>query len=372
MGSSRGRRRAGVRSPPSTYPQGGGRCLRETRRLGHSEFRPRAQTAFRLAEAAFLSIGRPSSAAAAATSLAAMRLEDSADDHKALRQVVEDLEQSCRALSASDTPLIWINAQVLLGDAHQALGRFEDTLRYEQAERCYRKALDALTLNKEFAPDDRRDAIALLHLAASRLKDLDSRGIPEPVFPPGFLEREPRGSILFLRPLATAGKLLVPNQFRNPQSFAVQYPVEPDPITVEAALYRALGENFSISSVGGRNDAFGPTRLYMSNPSDWQTIFRISIKNADGIVMIPDGSPGVRWELEQIAAGERIRQCLRSTAAFCVAERRGTLGTGRPGPEGFRHPLPCVQPHGAVIPGRLRRPGRRGDPLRRGLGEPIV
>jgi hypothetical protein len=104
--------------------------------------------------------------------------------------------------------------------------------------------------------------------------------------------------------------LRVPNRFRNRSAMAVQFAVEPDPISVEAALYRVLGPYYHFSTIGGAADGLGATRLHMPGGTSWQLIFRVLVDRASLIVVVPQASAGVRWEVEHLLSAQLQTRCL--------------------------------------------------------------
>jgi hypothetical protein len=89
--------------------------------------------------------------------------------------------------------------------------------------------------------------------------------------PRGLLDSKKRGQLLYLCPLLSAGHLLLPNQCLA-GAFKVGYRTEPENITLEALLYRALAPNLNFISLGGRADGYGATRMIMAaGGTKWQS-----------------------------------------------------------------------------------------------------
>ena len=160
--------------------------------------------------------------------------------------------EALRFRTPEATPVEWAETMLARGDVHLTLaGAGGEGTHPEEAEAAYSKVLEQFAANPRFGDLD-RDAIGrLMGWAIMRLDQIDREGIPEPRVPEGFRDREVHGRVLYLRPLSSAGTLRVPNRFDEPASFAVQFDVEPEMLTVEAALYRALGEHLSFSGIAG-------------------------------------------------------------------------------------------------------------------------
>lgn len=287
-----------------------GRGYAELMEYGEVEAAARAEKAFRHARAGFIEAGNAIDAARASVSVARLRLNSPNVDSQSLLEALEMLREASQTVSVTETPMIWVDLNTLLGDAHLALARFEGKMQEKSAEESYRRVFEALTEQEIFTTVDEDEFSSAYGIISWKILQLDRAGIPEPIRSPGWSERETWGKILFLRPLDTAGRLLVPNQFRHPENFSVRFEVEPDPITVEAALYLVLGERFVVDSVGGRVDGFGSTRMNLQGGREWQSVFEVLIEAADLILMIPSGSDGVRWELNQLISTGRLGKCL--------------------------------------------------------------
>jgi len=122
-----------------------------------------------------------------------------------------------------------------------------------------------------------------------------------PMVPDWWDDRPIRGEALYLRPLITAGQVMLRNQF-DAKQFAVRFETEPDPISLESALYRVLGPNYTFLSIGGRADGLGMTRSWLIGGAGWARVVEAMLPRARLIVMVPSRSAGVRWEIEQMIA----------------------------------------------------------------------
>jgi tetratricopeptide (TPR) repeat protein len=225
---------------------------------------------------------------------------------------VMDMYLQALELRPRDTdPEGW--AESNLGFADACLSAFDvtqDSSFKQQAESQYEKVLSALASQEAFAELDSDTIGRLSSWPIFRLNQLDRHGIEEPVMPEGFKDRETRGKVLFLRPFLTAGSLMLSSQFTGPESFAVQFKTEPDPITLESALYRVLGEHLSFSSIAGRSDGLGATRIFIIGGDGWQSMVLSEFDTAEVIMMIPQDSPGVRWEINTLLERKLLARTL--------------------------------------------------------------
>jgi hypothetical protein len=136
--------------------------------------------------------------------------------------------------------------------------------------------------------------------AVAGLQRLDFADLPKPNLPPGYLDRQTRGSLLFLRPLTTARGMQLDNRFVHPERVAHRFEREPAQITLEVALYRALAEHLSFWSIAGHPEGAGASRIFALGAEGWRDVARAQFERADVILLLPSNSPGVRWEIETI------------------------------------------------------------------------
>jgi hypothetical protein len=281
--------------------------------LGDEAVPQPAEYALRIAEASFTTRGLAADAAIVWQSLAHLRLLGVPEPPQ-LREARDLLERAVATLREVGEPLEWAEAQMLLGDANAALARSlgngpEGEQAKARARDNWRTVLDRLTADQNFSDTDQDQTVGFINDADNRLKGLDRYGIPEPLVI-RMPDKERRGELLYLRPLTSAGMLRVPNRFRNPSALAVQFAVEPDPVSVEAAIYRVLGPYYDFRSIGGPTDGFGASRLYSPGGTVWKTAFALLLERAALVVIMPQTSEGVRWELEQIRLAQMLTRCL--------------------------------------------------------------
>jgi hypothetical protein len=156
-------------------------------------------------------------------------------------------------------------------------------------------------LPKEENTDQHRKALREFGARAiSGIQSIDRLRSGSPIVPAKYLNRAKRGMLLYLRPLLSASSLQLPNRCVS-GAFEVGFEREPDQLTLEALLYRALGTELNFMSLGGRPEGYGGTRLMMAaGGEDWRSLLPTLDKTTDLIVMVPHVSEGVRWELEYV------------------------------------------------------------------------
>jgi hypothetical protein len=272
-----------------------------------------AEYALRTAGASFTGQGHAADAALVCDSLARLRLITAAGPAE-VREAGDLLEGAAAALREVGEPLEWAQAQIRLGDAHAALGRSlgsgpEAELAMARARESWLVVHRRLTTDQAFTHTDPVETSGFIRDVDDRVQRLDRDGIREPLIahPP---EGERRGVLVYLRPLESAGRLRVPNRFRNPSALAVRFAVEPDPISVEAALYRVLMPYYEFESIGGGVDGLGATRVYVPGGEAWQSFFAAMIAFASLVVVMPQASEGVRWEIDQLRSLRMLARCL--------------------------------------------------------------
>jgi hypothetical protein len=211
----------------------------------------------------------------------------------ALRRALEVLDRERR-------PQLWTRAATDLGHAKLALGDREG------ARATWREVALRLTTEAHFAQGDVAEWTGWLNDVTGALRALDQDGLPRP----RVRLRPDRGRLLYLRPLVSSGSLRLANAFRDPGALEVQFDVEPETLTLEAALYRVLGPAFEFTTIGGAADGLGATRLFSAGGLGWQEQFDLMVRSATVIAMVPHDSPGVQWELEQLRGRGLLGRCL--------------------------------------------------------------
>jgi hypothetical protein len=120
-----------------------------------------------------------------------------------------------------------------------------------------------------------------------------------------------RPRLVYLRPLSTARRELLPNCFSKDFSDE-RCRLLPDRISIEAALQVALTPSFATSALGGPIDVFGMERgtVLGAGTDSWQGYAKLMIEYADLICVLTADSEGLLWELREIlrqgAAGKTI------------------------------------------------------------------
>ena len=162
---------------------------------------------------------------------------------------------------------------------------------------------------EEQASDLGKELSKLSIRAIAGLQSIDRLKHGEPIVPRGLVENQ-RGELLYLRPLLSAGHLLLPNQCVA-GAFKVGYRTEPDNITLEALLYRVLGAELHFVSLGGRPEGYGATRLIMATGgTEWQRSLELLEERTDLILVVPHLSEGVRWEIKLLSERRSLGKTL--------------------------------------------------------------
>jgi hypothetical protein len=130
----------------------------------------------------------------------------------------------------------------------------------------------------------------------------------EVIVPEGFDDRKTLGPLIYLRPLMTSGRLILPNRFKDPAGLTVQYEREPEEMTLEGVLNRILAEHFSVVTLGGRPEGYGPSRIVIRD--NWKQVFDFVLRDCVLIMIVPHVSGGVRWEVEQLLDREVLDKTL--------------------------------------------------------------
>jgi hypothetical protein len=275
--------------------------------------------AARVALAAFERLGMEAEIAAAEHLLGVQLLRSGDVGIDTLREAVAVLEDAARRTSLDASPIEWCEIVLSLADACFDLDAFGERGAARAGTRLYETVLDVVTQNERLQRDPATSARAsgLVTIATERLTAIDRAAITMPVLPDGWEDRPVRGAALYLRPLATAGEVLLRNRF-DAARFAVRFETEPDRISLESALYRALGPSYSFQSIGGRADGLGMTRAWIVGGEGWADIVDEMLPRARLIVMVPSRSDGVRWEIERLIGLDALPRTL-----FCFPPEDG-------------------------------------------------
>jgi tetratricopeptide (TPR) repeat protein len=223
-----------------------------------------------------------------------------------LRHAIAAFDQSRRVFQPGSFE--WARSTVDLGDAQLSV-------EVGAAAATYKEAIEKLE-NMPPLPEQERsgelgtELANLIIRATVGLQSIDRLKAGEPVAPARFLESRKRGKVLYLRPLLTAGSLRLANQSVQ-GDFKIGFAKEPEEITLEALLYRALGADLNFYSLGGRPEGYGGTRIFMAaGGTDWKSGLPILEESADLVLMVPHKSEGVRWELDFLAERKALGKTL--------------------------------------------------------------
>ncbi len=229
--------------------------------------------------------------------------------------------QLLRHLSAGE--LEWAVAMLELGDATAPARRDEAAALYTE--------LISVMENRSAGPvedptgldiDPQSQVIAE---AMQRLIQIDREREGEFILPAGYLDRPPRWTALYLRPLATAGELLVRNRFT---ASALDIAFKDDPpseLPLETVLYLALAREVKFISLGGRQEGHGMARFVMSRGgANWRGGLEVLFTTSDLVITVPHASAGVSWEIGFLKSHAAVSRTLfvmpPESTSFDVAE----------------------------------------------------
>ncbi len=202
----------------------------------------------------------------------------------------------------------WSRITADLGDARLSVD-------LEAAAATYTEMLSIMenmpSLTEEDEANDLGRALGELAVrAVAGIQSIDRLNGGEPVVARDVLRNEERAQLLYLRPLLSAGQLRLPNQCLA-NAFASGYRIEPDNITLEALLYRALAVELNFVSLGGRPDGYGATRMIaVVGGAEWQPTLMLLEERTDLILMVPHLSEGVRWEIKLLSERQSLGKTL--------------------------------------------------------------
>jgi len=195
----------------------------------------------------------------------------------------------------------WADAMIALADVQPPS---------EATVELYQQVIDALLADFTLGGADQKRSLTIYVRAAEGIQIAGRQLMGgEVVVPDGFDERTTLGSLIFLRPLITSGRLVVRNRFQRPTALTVRYAREPEEVTLEGALNRILAEHFSVVSIGGRPESYGPSRL-LTGDDDWKRVFDFVLEDCVLVMLVPHVSDGVRWEVEQLIARNLLHKTI--------------------------------------------------------------
>jgi len=118
-----------------------------------------------------------------------------------------------------------------------------------------------------------------------------------------------RSQLLFLRGFRSVKRVWLENAFSFTRPTVIPYPHEPPWLSLEAALTKGLGP-FDTFAIGGLGDPLGMGRQHsvLSNEETWKTFFDGGVANSAWVLVLPDDTGSVSWEMQQLAARDRLGQ----------------------------------------------------------------
>jgi hypothetical protein len=116
-----------------------------------------------------------------------------------------------------------------------------------------------------------------------------------------------RPYVCLLRSFRAMRRLWAENAFSPGDPDIYPLTTEPKLLTMESAFERALGARFTTLSVGGGYDILGMGRMnvnYAPSPAEehsWKEVVQLTLDLAICILILPDTTAGVEWEIEEIS-----------------------------------------------------------------------
>ena len=109
--------------------------------------------------------------------------------------------------------------------------------------------------------------------------------------------------MLFLRGFRSEKRWFLDNRVQMFSPWIVPITPEPAVLSLEATLQRVLGTMFQCFAIGGRQDIIGMGRIITPEPptiDQWKQWFELWLKRCDFIMLVPEDSIGLNWEVEQL------------------------------------------------------------------------
>lgn len=123
--------------------------------------------------------------------------------------------------------------------------------------------------------------------------------------------------VLLLRPLSAVRTIYLPNGFEGARLTGPFAPDKPLPlISLEAALAAAVRPlHMATNAVGGLVDILGMGRSgtaenLRDSDAGWKTIVKTLLGMSDIVLVLPDVSSGLAWELQQLKHDMRMSNCI--------------------------------------------------------------
>ena len=156
-----------------------------------------------------------------------------------------------------------------------------------------------------------------IDLAVTRpavLKYLDNVGRPDPP------------TLLFLRGFRASKRLWIENAFTFDRTEVIPFPKEPPRLSIEAALTKGLGVVFLPIALGGLPDPLGMARqLSVLTPDAWQVGFAMATNDAAIILVLPDDSDALTWELTQLVERRYLQRVVLLMAPLALDRKAAAI-----------------------------------------------
>jgi hypothetical protein len=112
----------------------------------------------------------------------------------------------------------------------------------------------------------------------------------------------PEASLLFLRGFRSSKRIWMENSFKFDRKVVIPYMQEPPRLSIEAALNKGLSMHFGPIAIGGVPDPLGMGRLFtpLQRIDFWKTVFETVSTFASIILVLPDSSDALTWEIGQL------------------------------------------------------------------------
>jgi tetratricopeptide (TPR) repeat protein len=218
------------------------------------------------------------------------------------------LERAIPLLSQRSTE--WAEAVFDLGSIYEEIGEFD------AATRCYGQVLEEMGTATRPLPDDDAalsPAMAPYVRASMGVKRVDQLRAGSPFVEQPPIDLDWKGQLVYLRPFVSKGGLTVANGFPGGDWYVAKDGREPETMTLEAVLHRALGYDLQLLAVGGQGEAYGMARLAILSKAgepEWQETVTSFVESADFVLLVPHRSEGVRWEIALLTQSQAIERTL--------------------------------------------------------------
>jgi hypothetical protein len=158
-------------------------------------------------------------------------------------------------------------------------------------------------------------------------------------------------TLLFLRGFRSSKRLWIENAFTFDRKDVIPFPKEPPRLSIEAALTKGLAVAFEPLALGGLPDPLGMSRVLSVLTTDaWQQAFAAAAGDAAIIVVLPDDSDALTWELMQLVERRYLQRVVLLMAplgldrkAAATWDRTATLARAR------KWKLPNYDERGAFV-----------------------